>query len=186
MDARVPTPQWLLPDRNITVRRGARLGVKATAIGSILFAVMFLIADSLLKPPLLPGEQEADIVIAMGCLILLIGPLLGFLIAIIPGTLGGVLVALVVRMLRHFHITQKLLVIFVGSVFGALLAFLIVGSSGVANDVYGESRRFFFFLSSILAGSIAGGWHAWKINRWLMEAGRTTLTTKTEMPGESE
>lgn len=168
-----------IPDRDKTARRGARLGAKAVAIGSTLFAVWFVLEDSVNSPGSLPGQEEHELVFALRGLVLIVGPILGFLFAALPGVIGGAALALLYRTLHYSYSASKTIMILVGAFCGGLLAFLVLTLADVTSQTYDDQRKLYILGGGVLIGAGVGIWHACKINRWLMEY-PTQLKSRSE------
>lgn len=141
---------------SMVLRHGFRLGAVASGIGSILFVVFYLVCQLVHRGSL---NGLVDLERTFLILFLIIGPLLGLAVALLPGILGGGILAVI---LWRFSMSWFLST-FVGMLIGGLLGYVCaeIGNNILALDATIGSSC--YQLSGILAGSMAGIWQCRKL-----------------------
>jgi hypothetical protein len=145
--------------RSTVLYHGFRLGAVASVIGSILFVILYFVCQIAHG-----GSLRSIIDLESGFLIFFLAiPCLGLAVMLIPGILGGGVIAFVSRRLSM----SRNLPMFLGIMIGGLLGY--VGAQ-IGNYYWGLHATIgpsCSVLSGVLAGAMAGVWYGNRIARWL-------------------
>ncbi len=144
--------------RQRSLHHEIRLGLVASFVGSIVFIITTFICIYRENP----ADNLAEIVGALYILYILIGPIIGFIIALFPSIMCGFVVTTLIRSWMQNREPQKMPIVIMGALLGGILGFLLVRALPL--DVYDVCE----ILSSITVGALAGGWYAWKTQKWIL------------------
>jgi hypothetical protein len=108
-------------------------------------------------------ESLTDLEFAIWATFLLVGPIITFVIGIIPSVIGGkILTIFLVKLLQSPSAQSSIGIIFgivLGGLFGYILTQFIEWGMHVSHFIRGPSCA---LLSGTLAGAGAGAWYGWK------------------------
>ena len=147
------------------LRRGVLLGLRASVIASLLFWGVTIFMGLLSKGGDSPNPEANPYVVTA---ILVLATIV---VSFFPGAIGGVTNAYVLyrlssgdKLTRGTSIASGLLIGFLAGFATILVIFLISGDKVYA---FAEAVQFALLIACIAAP--VGGWHGWKIGKWLRE-----------------
>ena len=138
-----------------------RLGVIASAIGSLLF-ILLTLGSGYIGTPI---SDQTDPLLPLYLAYAIAGPAIGFVIVLIPSIICGFVVTSLMRVWMRSHRLSKIVSLLIGAIIGSLLGVLTVQVAYF--EQYGFWNQFRVFFSGAVAGAIAGGWYAWKMQKWM-------------------
>jgi hypothetical protein len=154
-----------LPDIWQTILRGIWLGVQSSLIGSIVF----LIVDSLLVSLLDPWIDVLNIGSVDAALLFwfIVFSLAGFVVALVPGAVGGSFIGLVLWVLARRNKQSPKIASVIGIFVGACSGCLAIQIAKLLEPEMVEGSSIEGFVAAILSAALAGLWHSWRFTRWV-------------------
>jgi hypothetical protein len=151
-----------LPKLRHSILQGAWLGILAAAMGSVLFLVIDLAFASLLNPWFSIGTVDASKLFWFVALCL---P--GFLIAAVPGAIGGGIIGFILRTLAHRDKLSIGVGIAVGISVAACSGYIAIQIARLLEPEMVQQVPVETLIAAILSAILAGLWHSWILTRWL-------------------
>jgi len=145
-----------------TILRGILLGMLAALVGSCLFTASVLVL-TWLRNPSIPFLGWVPVVVIFWSTVF---TTFAFLFVVVPGSVGGGMIALVLHILaRRGKLTTRVSLI-VGTIMGTCAGYLLVEYVKQADpDQVREFPEAVILVIGIAA--LAGLFHSWLLSRWL-------------------
>jgi hypothetical protein len=154
------------PYQKPLLKRGIALGVQIGVATSLLLWGVIVLVGLFSKESITPNEQASPYVLTA---VLVLATMA---LSLLPGSIGGATNVCVLSWLASTDKLTKTTSVVSGLVTGFLIGlatilgiFLI---SGTRMYPFAEFSQFVLLVAFVVA--FAGGWHGWKVGRWLLDA----------------
>lgn len=152
--------------RKAVVKRGIVLGLQASIVASALFWVVVFVSELLVEES---TQNKRGNPYGYGVFVILV--LATIIVSLLPGIIGGAANAYLLsrlasskRLTRAASITSGLLV---GFLAGFATIFGVALKAGPPYDLAGTVQ---FALVVACVAAPVGGWHGWRVGKWLLAA----------------
>lgn len=156
------------PTLRHVIVRAVWLGVQSSLIGSVIFLATDLLLVSIVDP-----NFDAFAIATIDATLLfwlIVFFLAGFLVAVVPGAVGGGFIGLVLWVLARRDNQSPKLASVIGIFVGACSGCLAIQIAKLLEPEMVEESSLEGFVAAILSAALAGLWHSWCITRWVKVA----------------
>lgn len=148
------------------VRQGIALGVQIAVVASLLLWAVIVVVGLFSEESNTPNEQASPFFVTV---VLVLATMA---LSVLPGSLGGAANVCVLTRLASVNKLTRTTSVASGIAIGILMGLTTILSlflvSGVRMYPFAEVSQFVLVVTCVVA--LAGGWHGWKVGRWLLDA----------------